>query len=570
MVYDGAINDGPGQSVEVTGRDGGGVTFSGNIADGADAGGGIVVSGNSAGSTSFSGASKVLNTGASAAVALSANGNPAGGHLVSFTNGGLDIDTAGGAGLSASNGTLTVGGTGNSITTGTGTGLNVDTAGITVGNLNFDSISSNGATNGIRLNTTGTAGGLNVTGTGGACATTADACTGGTIQDTTQDAVSLTSAQAITLQRMKIRNSLGNGVRGSSVTNFALRDSVVDNNGDNAATDEAGLHFTNLAGNSEFTRTLVANSPEDNARVVNSSGTLSQLNVTDSTFRDTDTVSPGNNGLLLQADGGSITADVLGNTFLRNRANGLQVITNGTGSMDVEVDDSGTAQSTFDDNNIGVSIAHNSSGTFSFGVRDLTIDGLNVAPGTGGSASPININLASAATTPMVGRVTGNTVTNSNSTTGPGIRMTGNGSATMTALVDANTISQVANRGIEVIARDGSNRINATISNNSVTLNNALSADAIRVDAGTVSTDTTTICADIRGNTASTTAVGLFGIRVRQRFAGTSYILEDYAGAPTDDAAVQAFLSATNNGSTTSADHGGAGFTSIADCPNAP
>jgi VCBS repeat-containing protein len=570
VVYDGTINDGSGQSVEVTGRDGGGVTFSGNIADSADAGGGIVVSGNSAGSTSFSGASKVLNTGAGNAVALSANGNPTGGHLVSFTGGGLDIDTTSGTGLSASNGTLTVGGTTNSITTGTGTGLNVDTAGITAGNLNFDAISSNGATNGIRLNATGTAGGLNVTGTGGACATTADACTGGTIQSTTQDAVSLSSAQAITLNRMKIRNSLGNGVRGNNVTNVALRDSVVDNNGDDAATDEAGLHFTNLLGTSEITRTVVANSPEDEARIVNSSGTLSQLNVTDSTFRDTDTVSPGNNGLLLQADGGSITADVLGSDFLRNRANGLQVITNGTGSMNVEVDDSATQQSDFDDNNIGVAIAHNSSGTFSYAVRDLTIDGLNVAPGTGGSASPININLASAATTPMVGKVTGNTITNSNSTTGPGIRMTGNGSATMTSLVDANTISQVANRGIEVIARDGSNRINATISNNSVTLNNALSADAIRVDAGAVGTDTTTICADIRGNTATTTAVGLFGIRARQRFAGTTFILEDYAGSPTDDAAVQTFLSTTNNAATTSADHAGAGFTTIADCPTPP
>ena len=118
VVFDGAINDGSGQSVEVTGRDGGGVTFSGNIADSNDAGGGIVVSGNSAGSTSFSGASKVLNTGASSAVSLSANGNPAGGHLVSFTGGGLDIDTTSGAGLSANNGTLTVGGTGNTITTG--------------------------------------------------------------------------------------------------------------------------------------------------------------------------------------------------------------------------------------------------------------------------------------------------------------------------------------------------------------------------------------------------------------------------------------------------------------------
>ena len=125
--------------------------------------------------------------------------------------------------------------------------------------------------------------------------------------------------------------------------------------------------------------------------------------MTDSTFRDTDTASPGNDGLLLQADGGAITADVLGSTFLRNRANGLQVITNGTGSMNVEVDDSAGAQSTFDDNNIGVSIAHNSSGTFSYAVRDLTIDGIDVAPGTGGSASPINLNLAARATTTMNG-----------------------------------------------------------------------------------------------------------------------------------------------------------------------
>ena len=49
---------------------------------------------------------------------------------------------------------------------------------------------------------------MNVTGTGGACATTADPCSGGTIQSTTQDAVSLISTQGVTLQRMKIRNSL--------------------------------------------------------------------------------------------------------------------------------------------------------------------------------------------------------------------------------------------------------------------------------------------------------------------------------------------------------------------------
>jgi hypothetical protein len=124
----------------------------------------------------------------------------------------------------------------------------------------------------------------------------------------------------------------------------------------------------------------------------------------------------------------------------------------------------------------------------------------------------------------------------------------------------------VANRGIEVIARDGSNTLNATITNNVVTLTDPLSADGIRVDAGSISSDTTTICADITGNT-STTIAGVFGIRVRQRFVGTTFRLEDYAGSATDDAAVASFLSANNNGATTSADHGGAGFLTIADCP---
>ena len=138
----------------------------------------------------------------------------------------------------------------------------------------------------------------------------------------------------------------------------------------------------------------------------------------------------------------------------------------------------------------------------------------------------------------------------------------------MTVAIDSNTISQVANRGIEIIARD-QHRLNATVTNNNVSLTNALAGDALRIDAGTVSTDTSTICADVTGNNATTSAAGLFGIRVRQRF-GTTFILEDYAGAPTDDAAVATFFSGKNGGATTSADHSGAGFTTTADCPAPP
>jgi hypothetical protein len=369
---------------------------------------------------------------------------------------------------------------------------------------------------------------------------------------------------------MNILNNLGNGIRGNDVTGFVLASSTVDNNADDPGTDEAGLHFTDLWGVASITNTTVSNSPEDIARILNDGGTLSQLTISGSTFRDTDTVSPGNNGLLIQANSGgnaNMTADLTGNSFLRNRANGVQVINNGSGTIDVEIGTAGVVGSggTFDDNNIGVNIAHNGSGSLLFDVHSATIDGLNVAAGTGGSASPINLNLGGSGNT-MSGTVSGNVLTNSHSTTGPGIRVIGNGAGTLTVHLNQNNISQVANRGIEVIARDGSNRINATITNNTVALTNALAADGIRVDAGATSTDTTKICADITGNT-STTVAGLFGIRVRQRFAGTTYWLEDYAGSATDDTAVQTFLSTNNNGATTSADHGGAGFQTIVDCP---
>jgi VCBS repeat-containing protein len=499
--------------------------------------------------------------GSGAGIAVQANAA-----ALAFSNVTISSGSAPAFSVTGATGTVATTGT-NTLTTTTGTALRVS-GGTEIGGpgLTFRSVSSNGAANGIVLSNTGPSGGLTVTGNGGACAAVADACSGGTIQSSTGDGISLTSTQHVSLTRVKVVDNLGNGVRGASVTDFQIADSVVDNNGDDAATDEAGLHLTNLAGTAGIVRTPVAHSPEDNARIVNTSGTLSQLNVTDSIFRDTDTVSPGNNGLLLQADGGSINADVLGSSFLRNRANGLQAVTNLTGTMTVEVNDSGTAASVFDDNNIGVNLAHNSSGSFTYDVRNTTVDGLNVPAGTGGSASPINVNLAAAATSTMTGTLLGNTLTNSNSTTGPGIRITSNGTATLTTLVTGNNVSQVANRGIEIIARDGSSRINATVTNNVVNLNHALAGDAIRLDAGAVSTDTTTVCADMFGNTATTSAVGLFGIRVRQRFAGTHFLLEGYAGSATDDAAVQAFLAGQNNAATTSADHAGAGFTS-GNCP---
>jgi len=407
-----------------------------------------------------------------------------------------------------------------SVTTTTGTAVNLLNSG---GTISFTSVSANGAANGIVLNTT--TGSFTVTGTGAAG-------TGGTIQSTTGDGVSLNGASSVSLSFMNINNNLGNGIRGNNVTGFTLASSTVDNNDFNnngAAADEAGSHFTNLLGTASITGTTVSNHPEDNARILNSSGTLSQLTITGSTFRDTDTASPGNNGLLIQGDGSaSITGDINSSSFLRNRANGVQVINNGSGTVDVEVGT--TAACTFQNNNVGANIAHNGAGSLAFDVFNSSFS----APTLAGAASPINLNKATAGTGTMSGTVSGNTITNANSASGPGIRVNGNGvGGTLTTLIQSNNISQVANRGIEVIARDGNNTLNATVTNNIVQLTDPLSDNGIWVESGTVAADTTTICAAISGNDSDTVA-GPNGIRMQNIRAGTTFRVPSYGGPATD------------------------------------
>jgi hypothetical protein len=147
-----------GGAVEVTGRGAGagGVTFSGalNVSGGT----GISVHDNTAGTTTFSNATKVINTGAGAAVSLATNA----GATVSFTNGGLDIDTTSGTGFSATGGgTVNVSGSGNDITATAGQALNL--TGVT-GSTTFGTIASTGAGQGILISNVDNST-VNITGT---------------------------------------------------------------------------------------------------------------------------------------------------------------------------------------------------------------------------------------------------------------------------------------------------------------------------------------------------------------------------------------------------------------------
>ncbi|ATY32157.1 S-layer family protein [Sphingomonas psychrotolerans] len=151
-----------GNVVEVSGHTGGTVTFSNTISATGGAANGILLSNNSGGSIVFSGASKTLSTGASNA--LQFDNNAATGAAVSFTGGGLDVDTTSGRGITGTStnagaGSLTITGANNTIASAGGIALNLVNTNIAGGGLDFLSISANGGTRGIVLNTTGGAGG---------------------------------------------------------------------------------------------------------------------------------------------------------------------------------------------------------------------------------------------------------------------------------------------------------------------------------------------------------------------------------------------------------------------------
>lgn len=311
VTYAGTISN-ANRAVEVTVRTGGAVTFSGNITN---TGTGINVASNAGGTINFSGSSKSLNTGANTAVTLAANT----GATINFSNGGLSITTTSGTGLNATGGgTVIVTGTANTINSGTGTALNVANTTIGASNLNFQSISANGGTNGIVLNSTGASGGLTVTGTGAANS-------GGTIQNTTGDAISATNTRNLSLYWILIQSPVGDGINAMNLSGTCLlsNSTIQDFDANRTAT-------------------------KDGYRIVNTGTTsLTLLTITGTTFNGTtsDMVNPGSNhGVFMEAQGsGNMTLSIEGScVFTEMFGDAVQVsgITGATSNVNVTIKNS--------------------------------------------------------------------------------------------------------------------------------------------------------------------------------------------------------------------------------------
>lgn len=576
VSYPGALNDGSGQTARITGRAGGVVTLNGAIADTSDAGGGISLSSNTGGATTFGGASKVLNTTTSAAVSFTSSD----GHTLTLSGGGLDVDTTSGQGVVATNnGTLTVSGAGNSIASTTGTALDVSNTDL--GGATFQSISANGAANGISLDNTGTTAGLTVTG-GGSSAQGGDN-SGGTIQSTTGHGIALANTANPSFRNMRLVNTGASGVNGTQVSGFSFTDGTITGAGDaddeNSITFDDSLTNANLTGVVTITNNVISQTEAEGVDIQNFAGTIGNANISDNALSDTGDVATPGSAVSLLAFGTPTTAANITRATLSNNT-----ITDFRAGVGFQVRGG--------NDNAGGPAGH--AGIAGSGTDVIAITGNSMNGGTGGVGNQPDRFVTAGAH----GIGQGNFDVSDNGTAGNRIRnidciaieLQADGPVNVTTTVRNNFInanSAVGCAGIAVGTDDpssmGAGSHTTTISGNNVmgtdgpgifpivrasgstmtarVLNNTVAAPittnaaraGIRVDSGS-SVGDTTLCLEIGGNTtAGSTNTGTAttspGINLRKQgtdSAVNAFGIEGLSPSPTGTPNVENFVNSQN------------------------
>ena len=503
-----------GELVRIFGRSGGTVTLSRNLtATGAATG--IYMSNNTGGTTTFSGATKTLNTGTNAAVTLDNNT----GATINFTGGGLDIDTTSGTGFTATGGgTVNVSGGVNTVNTATGQILNWD--GITVGGsgVTFASLTATGVVtggDGILLNNVdgGTLNGGNVTiaGTTGAG----------------NHGVEIAGGSVATMQfgTVRVDGSVnGNGIFVTGGGNGDITIGSVD-------IDGAGASGIFLNGH---TGTFTVNGGTIGATTTNGTGVA---------------ISSGDNTVAIAADITSSAGAVTHGVLVQNRTGGTVTfsgaINDTVGGIGVQNNTGGTitfsgATKTLNTGvNAAVTLTNNTGATINFtgGALDIdTTSGTGFVYNAGGTVNVTDLMTIDAAGT------------------GAGLSVLNDGTGSFTANNAGNTIATVSGLALEI----STSTVNATFNSVSASALNGNHgiygfehSGTLTVNGGTLTNLGNQAAIDISGgsgtitvasNINSTGAIGL-ALGVDTRTGGTF----TYSGNLIDDAAQGGGIDLNNN-----------------------
>jgi len=531
-----------------------------------NSGGGIALSGAAGGEISIgstienqNGSVVSIANRSSGTVTLSGNITSANGGVSATSNTGANIAYTGTLNLTRSSGetfaatgggSVKATGSGNKATTTSATAVRVTGTTIASGGVNFQSVSSTGATNGIVLENTGSTAGLTVSGTG-------SAGTGGTITTSTGPGILLNSTSGVSLTNVKVTSGGDDGIRGSNVSGLTLASSEVSGNG-NAVT-ESGLDLVNLTGTVSLSKTTVAASAYRNVSVVNESGTVSAT-VSEGTYSNTNNSVVGDDAIFFEGTNtGTIGLTVENATFTNNGGDHVQVTTDAANTVTENVTVKGNTMS----NTVGQpggAVTLNPGGNATMeasvlnnGITGARVEGITVdTPGSQSSAQPAQVDVT------ISGNTIGNTGVNlSGSSSGNGIGVRSNGAASVDALVTNNNVSQYANTsGLELLQNDGSGSLNATVRGNTITKPGTVAEPeplqfGIRAVIGSLAGDKGTNCLDIGG--AGALANNLTGSaspenpNLRLSMNGEATLqLPGYGGSAHDNAAVQTYLAGRN------------------------
>jgi hypothetical protein len=353
----------------------------------------------------------------------------------------------------------------------TGQGVLINRAQIDAGGVTFKKVSTTGGTNGIKLDTTGTAGGFTIAGDGGG----ANNGSGGTIQTSTAEGILTNSTGAISLGYLNVNNSGTDSISVTGSTGVTInRTNVTDNAG---VSGDEGFNLINNTGTITLTNDVVDSAPHHQSFIDNNNTNLTAINVSNSTFKCTvgNTCQPvgsvGADGFLVQIRGTSVltSANVQTSSFTGNRATGFQVTAADTASIGSSSGGTITAPaashsfvlqtSTIQNNNAGIdfSKAQNSNMTFQV-LNNTTI--------TGHRSNAINTFSAAGGSPTTGGTLTGNIDGNvigtqgtkdSGSAIGIGIRAIVQGDTTQGFItINNNTIREVPNaHNVELFSQNG-------------------------------------------------------------------------------------------------------------------
>lgn len=462
---------------------------------------------------------------------------------------GVAISTGASNGLVGSGGITGINVSESKITTTTGTALNLNNA---VGAFTLSSVSSNGAANGIVLNNTG-AGTLTVTGTG-------IAGSGGTIQSTTGDGISLTNTKDVSLAWMNISSTGGSGVNGTGVTNFGFVNGVIIGAGN--ASFESAIAFNgsgtglgnNIAGTLTVTDNTLTNPFYSGLDVQSDNGIVTNAVISGNTITN-----PGFSGVNLVGTGNAATSFSLQNATIDQNGisgsggNGVQVSignSNATGpGATAGVPGDGTKLISITNNSVtldstgtnAILVANSGGNSGSRTKTNLLVQcngkssGGCTAPGAlNGSAIGTVVGIGNNGFSDMTGIVNNNLI-DANHTGGGGNGIGGgNGVAgagnawtpNLTLTVTNNTITNTDGNGILLVGRGTSGVANLKIQNNTVAAPLGGVRPGIRVDAGNAGSADDAVCLNISGNTSAGSG-GSLGIGLRKQ--GTVATTNDFS-----------------------------------------